>query len=60
MCMFLGAVELENLKIRKDALKEFDLPGIGVKWGFIGKITLRVPSYRNYRFIVFNSVLTFY
>jgi len=47
---FLGAVELEGLYIRKDALKEFDLPGIEVKWGYIGNITLRIPSYRNYRY----------
>ena len=47
---FVGAVELEGLYIRKDALKEFDLPGIEVKWGYIGNITLRIPSYRNYRY----------
>ncbi|KAG2458956.1 VP13D protein, partial [Polypterus senegalus] len=40
-----GAVELENLPLRKDALKEFDLP-FEVKAGFIGKITLQIPFYR--------------
>ena len=51
MLLTLGAVELEGLRIRKDALREFDLPGIEVKWGYIGKITLRIPSYRNYRLV---------
>ena len=47
--LYSGAVELEGLYIRKDALKDLDLPGIEVKWGYIGNITLRIPSYRNYR-----------
>ncbi|XP_014854531.1 PREDICTED: vacuolar protein sorting-associated protein 13D isoform X2 [Poecilia mexicana] len=42
-----GAVELENLPLRKDALREFDLP-FEVKTGFIGKITLQIPFYRPY------------
>eukprot|EP00057_Strongylocentrotus_purpuratus_P030429 XP_781657.1 PREDICTED: vacuolar protein sorting-associated protein 13D [Strongylocentrotus purpuratus] len=37
-----GAVELENLPLRKDALKELDLP-VEVKAGFIGKIRLQIP-----------------
>ncbi|XP_033641822.1 vacuolar protein sorting-associated protein 13D-like isoform X2 [Asterias rubens] len=37
-----GAVELENLPLRKDALKNLDLP-IEVKAGFIGKIVLQIP-----------------
>ncbi|XP_022090239.1 vacuolar protein sorting-associated protein 13D-like isoform X2 [Acanthaster planci] len=37
-----GAVELENLPLRKDALKNLDLP-IEVKAGFIGKISLQIP-----------------
>ncbi|KAK0134325.1 Vacuolar protein sorting-associated protein 13D [Merluccius polli] len=45
VCVFLGAVELENLPLRKDALREFDLP-CEVKAGFIGKITLQIPFYR--------------
>ncbi|XP_071476543.1 intermembrane lipid transfer protein VPS13D-like [Diadema antillarum] len=37
-----GAVELENLPLRKDALKHLDLP-VEVKAGFIGKIRLQIP-----------------
>ncbi|KAK6307883.1 hypothetical protein J4Q44_G00211540 [Coregonus suidteri] len=40
-----GAVELENLHLKKDGLREFDLP-FEVKAGFIGKITLQIPFYR--------------
>ncbi|XP_060085097.1 intermembrane lipid transfer protein VPS13D-like [Ylistrum balloti] len=40
-----GAVELENLPLKKDALKNFDLP-LQVKSGFIGKITLQIPISR--------------
>ncbi|XP_076824042.1 intermembrane lipid transfer protein VPS13D-like isoform X2 [Clavelina lepadiformis] len=43
-----GAVELEGLHLRKDALKEFDLPGIEVTWGYVGKISIRIPSYKSY------------
>ncbi|XP_076807510.1 intermembrane lipid transfer protein VPS13D-like [Clavelina lepadiformis] len=43
-----GAVELEGLHLRKDALREFDLPGVEVTWGYIGKISLRIPSYKSY------------
>ncbi|XP_054629816.1 intermembrane lipid transfer protein VPS13D isoform X1 [Dunckerocampus dactyliophorus] len=45
IALLKGAVELENLPLRKDALKEFDLP-FEVKAGFIGKITLQIPFYR--------------
>ncbi|XP_029973693.1 vacuolar protein sorting-associated protein 13D, partial [Salarias fasciatus] len=45
IALLKGAVELENLPLRKDALREFDLP-FEVKAGFIGKITLRIPFYR--------------
>uniref|UniRef100_A0A2C9LEM5 UBA domain-containing protein n=1 Tax=Biomphalaria glabrata TaxID=6526 RepID=A0A2C9LEM5_BIOGL len=37
-----GAVELENLPLKKDALKSLDIP-IEVKSGLIGKITLNIP-----------------
>lgn len=37
-----GAVELENLPLRKDALRHVGLP-IEVRAGFIGKIRLKVP-----------------
>ncbi|PIK58871.1 putative vacuolar protein sorting-associated protein 13D-like [Apostichopus japonicus] len=37
-----GAVELENLPLRKDALHNIDLP-VEVKTGFIGKIHLQIP-----------------
>ncbi|KAK3098591.1 hypothetical protein FSP39_021054 [Pinctada imbricata] len=40
-----GAVELDNLPLKKDALKSFDLP-VEVKSGFIGKITLQIPLRR--------------
>ncbi|CAN9515953.1 unnamed protein product [Ophioblennius macclurei] len=45
IALLKGAVELENLPLRKDALRDFDLP-FEVKAGFIGKITLRIPFYR--------------
>uniref|UniRef100_A0A3Q3FFG1 Vacuolar protein sorting 13 homolog D n=1 Tax=Labrus bergylta TaxID=56723 RepID=A0A3Q3FFG1_9LABR len=45
IALLKGAVELENLPLRKDALQEFDLP-FEVKAGFIGKITLQIPFYR--------------
>uniref|UniRef100_A0A3B3DNX5 Vacuolar protein sorting 13 homolog D n=1 Tax=Oryzias melastigma TaxID=30732 RepID=A0A3B3DNX5_ORYME len=45
IALLKGAVELENLPLRKDALREFDLP-YEVKTGFIGKITLQIPFYR--------------
>ncbi|XP_048963099.1 intermembrane lipid transfer protein VPS13D isoform X3 [Canis lupus dingo] len=40
-----GAVELENLPLKKDALKELELP-FEVKAGLIGKVTLQIPFYR--------------
>ncbi|XP_076596695.1 intermembrane lipid transfer protein VPS13D isoform X1 [Chaetodon auriga] len=45
IALLKGAVELENLPLRKDALREFELP-FEVKAGFIGKITLQIPFYR--------------
>ncbi|XP_018606143.2 vacuolar protein sorting-associated protein 13D isoform X2 [Scleropages formosus] len=45
IALLKGAVELENLPLRKDALRGFDLP-FEVKAGFIGKITLQIPFYR--------------
>ncbi|XP_066528182.1 intermembrane lipid transfer protein VPS13D isoform X2 [Hoplias malabaricus] len=45
VALLKGAVELENLPLRKDALREFDLP-FEVKAGFIGKIVLQIPFYR--------------
>ncbi|XP_053136918.1 intermembrane lipid transfer protein VPS13D isoform X2 [Hemicordylus capensis] len=44
IALLKGAVELENLPLKKDALKEL-LP-FEVKAGFIGKITLHIPFYR--------------
>nr|XP_018668116.1 vacuolar protein sorting-associated protein 13D [Ciona intestinalis] len=43
-----GDVELEDLLLRQDALKELELPGIELVWGCIGKISLNIPSYKNY------------
>ncbi|XP_076848119.1 LOW QUALITY PROTEIN: intermembrane lipid transfer protein VPS13D [Brachyhypopomus gauderio] len=45
VALLKGAVELENLPLRKDALRGFDLP-FEVKAGFIGKIVLQIPFYR--------------
>ncbi|XP_033825826.1 intermembrane lipid transfer protein VPS13D isoform X2 [Periophthalmus magnuspinnatus] len=45
IALLKGAVELENLPLRKDALREFNLP-FEVKAGFIGKITLQIPFYK--------------
>ncbi|XP_044308193.1 vacuolar protein sorting-associated protein 13D isoform X3 [Varanus komodoensis] len=44
VALLKGAVELENLPLKKDALKEL-LP-FEVRAGFIGKITLQIPFYR--------------
>ncbi|XP_015283767.1 PREDICTED: vacuolar protein sorting-associated protein 13D [Gekko japonicus] len=44
VALLKGAVELENLPLKKDALKEL-LP-FEVKAGFIGKVTLQIPFYR--------------
>ncbi|XP_070615164.1 intermembrane lipid transfer protein VPS13D isoform X2 [Erythrolamprus reginae] len=44
VALLKGAVELENLPLKKDALKEL-LP-FEVKAGFVGKITLQIPFYR--------------
>ncbi|EDV24211.1 uncharacterized protein TRIADDRAFT_57473 [Trichoplax adhaerens] len=41
-----GAVELENLPLRKDALRKLDLP-LAVKSGFLGKLKLKVPLRRS-------------
>ncbi|XP_045402048.1 vacuolar protein sorting-associated protein 13D isoform X3 [Lemur catta] len=45
VALLKGAVELENLPLKKDALKELELP-FEVKAGFIGKVTLQIPFYR--------------
>lgn len=42
MLYLLGAVELENLPLRKDSLRQVGLP-IEVRAGFIGKIKLKIP-----------------
>lgn len=41
-CVVLGKVELENLPLKKDALRHLGLP-VEVKAGFIGKVQLQVP-----------------
>ena len=38
----LGAVELEKLPSKKDALKKLNLP-VEVKSGFIGKLKIEIP-----------------
>ncbi|XP_053397933.1 intermembrane lipid transfer protein VPS13D-like isoform X2 [Mercenaria mercenaria] len=45
IALLQGAVELENLPLKKDALKSLGLP-LQVKSGFIGKITLHIPLRR--------------
>uniref|UniRef100_A0A8C9DM70 Vacuolar protein sorting 13 homolog D n=1 Tax=Prolemur simus TaxID=1328070 RepID=A0A8C9DM70_PROSS len=45
VALLKGAVELENLPLKKDALKELELP-FEVKAGFVGKVTLQIPFYR--------------
>lgn len=42
VALLQGEVELENLPLRKDALRHFGLP-IQVRAGFIGKIKLQIP-----------------
>jgi vacuolar protein sorting-associated protein 13D len=39
---FPGKVELENLPLKKDALRHLGLP-IEIKAGFIGKVKLQIP-----------------
>lgn len=41
-CSVTGKVELENLPLKKDALRHLGLP-VEVKAGFIGKVQLQVP-----------------
>ncbi|XP_069804325.1 intermembrane lipid transfer protein VPS13D isoform X2 [Dendropsophus ebraccatus] len=45
VALLKGAVELENLPLKKDALKELELP-FEVRAGFIGKIRIQIPFYR--------------
>uniref|UniRef100_A0A8C6W485 Vacuolar protein sorting 13D n=1 Tax=Nannospalax galili TaxID=1026970 RepID=A0A8C6W485_NANGA len=45
VALLKGAVELENLPLKKGALKELELP-FEVKAGVIGKVTLQIPFYR--------------
>ncbi|KAM9299302.1 intermembrane lipid transfer protein VPS13D [Gastrophryne carolinensis] len=45
VALLKGAVELENLPLKKDALKTLELP-FEVKAGFIGKIRIQIPFYR--------------
>ncbi|KAM8927222.1 intermembrane lipid transfer protein VPS13D [Pelodytes ibericus] len=45
VALLKGAVELENLPLKKDALKELELP-FEVTAGFIGKIRIQIPFYR--------------
>lgn len=40
--IFIGKVELENLPLKKDALRHLGLP-IEIKAGFIGKVKLQIP-----------------
>lgn len=39
---FSGAVELENLPLKREALRHIGLP-VEIKAGFIGKVRLQVP-----------------
>jgi vacuolar protein sorting-associated protein 13D len=41
-CHYIGEVELENLPLRKDALRHVGLP-IQVCAGYIGKLKLQIP-----------------
>ncbi|KAL3882451.1 hypothetical protein ACJMK2_028789, partial [Sinanodonta woodiana] len=45
IALLQGAVELENLPLKRDALRSLGLP-LEVKNGFIGKITLQIPLRR--------------
>lgn len=40
----LGQVELENVPLKKTALRKFDVP-LQVKCGVIGKLTLSIPMH---------------
>lgn len=42
ICLLSGEVELENLPLKREALRHIGLP-IEIKSGFIGKIRLQVP-----------------
>lgn len=41
----LGEVELENVPLRKDALRHLDMP-VEVRAGFVGKVKLQIPVSR--------------
>lgn len=40
--IFTGKVELENLPLKKDALRHLGLPVV-IKSGYIGKVQLQIP-----------------
>jgi vacuolar protein sorting-associated protein 13D len=40
--VYVGEVELENLPLKRDALRHLGLP-IQVRAGFIGKVKLQIP-----------------
>ncbi|CAL4176904.1 unnamed protein product [Meganyctiphanes norvegica] len=40
-----GEVELENVPLRKDALRHLDMP-LEVRTGFVGKVKLQIPVSR--------------
>lgn len=42
---FPGEIELENIPIRKDALRHLDIP-IQVVSGFVGRVRIRIPVTR--------------
>jgi vacuolar protein sorting-associated protein 13D len=42
VCVCVGEVELENLPLKRDAVRQFGLP-IQVRAGFIGKVKLQIP-----------------
>jgi len=45
VCLALGEVELENLPLKREALRHIGLP-MEIKAGFIGKVRLQVPVRR--------------
>eukprot|EP00050_Salpingoeca_kvevrii_P000824 m.156882 g.156882 ORF g.156882 m.156882 type:complete len:3776 (-) comp10222_c0_seq1:35-11362(-) len=42
VAVFQGDVQLENLVLRKDALRKLDLP-FDVRAGFLGRLTMKIP-----------------
>ena len=46
-----GSAELENLKLKKTILDDLGVPSLELKYGSIGKVALRIPSFYHFKYI---------